>query len=58
MIKQEHYPEEFQINTAVNQALEEQHHNQVNHQDLNLRDELKPLWVACYFEKRLSKIQI
>lgn len=26
--------------------------------DLKLTDELKPLWVACYFERRLSKIQI
>ena len=27
-------------------------------QDHDLREELKPLWVACYFERRLSKYQI
>ena len=25
---------------------------------MNLRDELKPLWVACFFERRLSKVQV
>ncbi len=54
MIKQEFYPEETFINTGVNRTLEEQQLPQ----DINLRDELKPLWVACYFERRLSKIQI
>jgi hypothetical protein len=53
MIKQEFYPDETQINTGVNRNFEEQ-----LPQDINLRDELKPLWVACYFEKRLSKIQV
>ena len=57
MIKQEYYPEEAatMINTAANRAFEEQQH-QVK--DVNLRDELKPLWVACYFERRLTKIQV
>jgi hypothetical protein len=57
MIKQEYYPEEAVtiINTAANRAFEEQQH-QVK--DVNLRDELKPLWVACYFERRLTKIQV
>jgi len=54
MIKQEFYPDETYINTGVNHNFEEQQ-NQLP-QDINLRDELKPLWVACYFEKRLSKI--
>ena len=54
MIKQEYYPEEAASN-AANRAFEEQQ-NQVK--DVNLREELKPLWVACYFERRLTKIQV
>jgi hypothetical protein len=54
MIKQEFYPDDAYINTGVNRNFEEQ--QQQLPQDINLRDELKPLWVACYFEKRLSKI--
>ena len=54
MIKQEYYPEEA-VNNAANRAFEEQQH-QVK--DVNLREELKPLWVACYFERRLTKIQV
>lgn len=27
----------------------------VGAEQADLRDELKPLWVACYFERRLSK---
>lgn len=30
----------------------------VGAEQADLRDELKPLWVACYFERRLSKFQI
>lgn len=26
--------------------------------DVNLQDDLKPLWVACYFDRRLTKNQI
>ena len=57
MIKQEYFPEEAAtfINTAANRAFEEQ---QQQVRDVNLRDELKPLWVACYFERRLTKIQV
>jgi hypothetical protein len=58
MIKQEYFPHEEAatfINTAANRAFEEQ---QQQVRDVNLRDELKPLWVACYFERRLTKIQV
>ena len=48
VIKQEHYTE--QQPSYEQQA--------VNQQDVNLRDELKPLWVACFFERRLSKVQV
>ena len=48
VIKQENYTEQHP-------SYEQQ---AVNQQDVNLRDELKPLWVACYFERRLSKVQV
>jgi hypothetical protein len=31
---------------------------QLGGKDVNLQEELKPLWVACYFDRRLSKSQV
>ena len=47
MIKQEQYTEQLNQQAQEDGAV-------VN--DIKLREELKPLWVACYFERRLSKI--